>query len=163
MKPGKTRQYCFCIRAFKIIPGLRKGSQYGMPSVGIGIFSRRATLWPGGRDLGVCLIPHSWLSLGQVFHKQQGRPQILTNQNQTVSFVTKSGTKAKSLQVKLPHKIVRKVSKTLLKILKKNYILLRIIGHGHDMVANDACYPPSCMNAFKAAHIPTQVSKGVTL
>ena len=91
-----------------MIPGLRKGSHYGIPSVGTGIFLRRATLWPRGRDLGVCLIPHSWL--GQVFHEQQGHPQILTNQNQTVSFVTKGGTKAKSLQVKLPHKIFRKVS-----------------------------------------------------
>ena len=145
-----------------MIPGLKKGSHYDMSSVGTGIYSRRATLWPKGRDLGVCLIPHSWLSLGQVFHEGQGRPQILTNQNQTVSFVTKGGTKAKILQVKLPHKIVRKVSKTLLK-LKKNDILLSIIGHGHDMVANDACYHPSCMNAFKAARIPTLVSRGNTL
>ena len=137
-----------------MILGLRKGSHYGMPSVGTGIFSRRATLWPRGRDLGVCLIPHSWLSLGQVFHEQQGRPHILTNQNQTVSFVTKGGTNAKSLQEKLPHKIVRKVK------LKRNDILLRIIGKGHDMVANDACYHPSCMNAFKAARISTQVSRG---
>ena len=97
-----------------MIPGLGKGSHYGMPSIGTGILSRRATLWPRGRDLGMCLIPHNWLSLGQVFHKQQGRLQILTNQNQTVLFVIKGDTKAKSLQVKLPHKIVRKVSKTLL-------------------------------------------------
>ena len=102
VKPGKTRQHCFCMRTFKMIPGLWKGSHYGMPSVGTGILSRRATLWPRGRDLGVCLIP------------QQGHPQILTNQNQTLSFVTNCGTKAKSLQVKLPHKIIRKVSKSLL-------------------------------------------------
>ena len=87
-----------------------------MPSVGTGIFSRRTTLWSRGIYLRVCLIPHSWLSLGQVLHEQQGRPQILTNQNKTVSFVTKGGTtQRQSLQVKLPHKIVRKVSKTLLK------------------------------------------------
>ena len=105
-----------------MIPGLRKGSHYGMYiSVGTGIFSRRDTLWPRGRDLGVCLIPHSWLSLRQVLHKQQGRPQIRPNQNQTVSFVTKGGTKAKSLQVKLPHKIVKKVSKTLLKNKEELY------------------------------------------
>ena len=86
-------------------PSLSKRSHYDMPRVGSGIFSRRDTLWPRGRDLGVCLIPHSWLSQGQVFHEQQGRPHILINQNQTVSFVTKGGTKAKSLQVKLSHKM----------------------------------------------------------
>ena len=43
---------------------------------------------------------------------------------------------------------------------KRIDILLRIVGHGHDMVGNDACYNPSCINAFKVAHIPTQVSRG---
>ena len=47
-----------------------------------------------------------WANLFKFFDKP--------NKNQTVSFVTKSGTKTKNLQVKLPHKIVRRVSKTLL-------------------------------------------------
>ena len=33
-------------------------------------------------------------------------------------------------------------------------ILLRLNGPGHDMVANDICYHPPCMNAFRALRIP---------
>ena len=39
--------------------------------------------------------------------------------------------------------------------LKREDILLRLIGQGHDMVANGICYHAPCMNAFKATRIPT--------
>ena len=38
--------------------------------------------------------------------------------------------------------------------LKRNDILQRLVGAGHDMVANDICYHAPCMNAFKATRVP---------
>jgi len=40
------------------------------------------------------------------------------------------------------------------KQLKRQDILLRLIGKGHDMVANDISYHKPCMNAFKAHRLP---------
>lgn len=39
--------------------------------------------------------------------------------------------------------------------LHRDDILLRLIGQGHDMIANDISYHLSCMNAFRATRIPT--------
>ena len=39
--------------------------------------------------------------------------------------------------------------------LNRDEILLRLIGQGHDMVANGLSYHAPCMNAFKATRIPT--------
>lgn len=41
------------------------------------------------------------------------------------------------------------------KDLKRDDILLRLIGQGHDMIANDIAYHISCMNAFRATRLPT--------
>ena len=41
------------------------------------------------------------------------------------------------------------------KQLNRDDILLRMIGQGHDMVANDICYHTPCMNLFRAIRIPT--------
>ena len=38
--------------------------------------------------------------------------------------------------------------------LNREDILLRLIGQGHDMVANGISYHAPCMNAFKATRIP---------
>ena len=113
VKPGKTRLACFCWKTSIMIPGLMKRSHYGIPGVETGISLRRATLWLRRRDLEVCLITHRLQSMGQVCHVVQDHPLILTNQNQTASFVIKVGTKAKSLQVKLPQKTARQILNTL--------------------------------------------------
>jgi hypothetical protein len=44
--------------------------------------------------------------------------------------------------------------------LNREDILQRVIGAGHDMVANDICYHMPCMNAFKARRIPTVETTG---
>ena len=41
------------------------------------------------------------------------------------------------------------------KQLNREDILLRLVGHGHDMVANDISYHLPCMNAFRAARVST--------
>ena len=68
--------------------------------------------------------------------------------------------KGKEPSRKITTKNSQETIKDFAKKLNRRDILLRIIGHGHDMVANDACYHAPCMNAFKATRIPTQVSKG---
>ena len=41
------------------------------------------------------------------------------------------------------------------KDLQRDDILLRLIGQGHDMIANDISYHLTCMNAFRATRIPS--------
>ena len=38
--------------------------------------------------------------------------------------------------------------------LKRYDILSRLVGQGHDLVANDICYYVPCMNLFKVTRIP---------
>ena len=38
-------------------------------------------------------------------------------------------------------------------------VLHRLIGSGHDMIANDICYHKPCMNLFRATTIPTEADK----
>lgn len=38
--------------------------------------------------------------------------------------------------------------------LKRDDILHRLVGAGHDLIANDICYHAQCMNAFKATRVP---------
>lgn len=45
------------------------------------------------------------------------------------------------------------------KQLGRNDILFRLIGQGHDMIANDIAYHKSCMNKFKAQRVPSGESK----
>ena len=43
--------------------------------------------------------------------------------------------------------------------LKRQDVILRLQGAGHDLVANDICYHKKCMNAFKATR-PKTSTKG---
>ena len=55
-----------------------------------------------------------------------------------------------SVNRKKPKFITEKAKK-----LNREDILLRLIGQGHDMVANDICYHKPCMATFKAQRLPT--------
>lgn len=49
------------------------------------------------------------------------------------------------------------------KRLNRDDILLRVVGEGHDMIANDVCYHKPCMDNFKATRAPSSRSQSKTL
>ena len=43
--------------------------------------------------------------------------------------------------------------------LNRKDVLHRLIGAGHDMIANDICYHKPCMKLFRATRTPTEADK----
>lgn len=70
-----------------------------------------------------------------------------------MSFAISSGCGERSQPLRSPQKNSQKAIEEKAKKLGRDDVLLRLIGQGHDMVANDIAYHKPCMNNFKAQRV----------